>query len=134
MTTLTKLWRPVGLKELELIADSGWEKYPPRLTWQPIFYPVLNFEYAAQIANDWNTADPNSGYAGFVTAFEIPAAYFQKFEVQNVGGHQHNELWVPAEELDVFNAQITNGIYVEAEFYGSAFTGSKPELRIIAPR
>jgi hypothetical protein len=121
----TKLWRPVGVKELELIEQSGWKAYPPRLSWQPIFYPVLNFEYAAQIAREWNTADPNSGYAGFVTAFEIPAEYFKKFEVQNVGGAQHNELWVPAEELEEFNSKIITGIQVEAAFYAPAFTGVK---------
>ncbi|HEV2482639.1 MAG TPA: hypothetical protein VGS79_23400 [Puia sp.] len=37
-----KLYRPVGLKELELIRLSGWREFPPRLEWQPIFYPVLN--------------------------------------------------------------------------------------------
>ncbi len=129
MSLTSKLWRPVGLKELDLIAASGWKKFPPRLSWQPIFYPVLNFEYAAQIANEWNTADPNSDFSGFVTAFEIPTAYFQKFEVQNVGGHQHNELWVPAEELENFNTQLINGIWVEAAYYGLAYTKQKPVLR-----
>lgn len=121
----TRLWRPVGLKELELIELSGWKKFPPRLTWQPIFYPVLNFEYAAQIARDWNTNDPNSDYSGFVTTFEIPTEYFQSFEVQNVGGHQHNELWVPAEQLEEFNAKIQEPIKVEAAYYGDKYAGPK---------
>lgn len=38
------LYRPVGLAELELIAAAGWRAYPPRLAWQPIFYPVLTIE------------------------------------------------------------------------------------------
>lgn len=46
----TILYRPVGLKELQLIIDSGYKKFPPRLSWQPIFYPVLNQAYAEQIA------------------------------------------------------------------------------------
>ncbi|MDQ3711150.1 MAG: hypothetical protein M3388_02900 [Acidobacteriota bacterium] len=37
------LYRPVGLKELELIYDSGFSEFPPRLPHQPFFYPVLNF-------------------------------------------------------------------------------------------
>ena len=45
-----KLYRPVGTRELELIEKSGYEKYPPRLPEQPIFYPVLNEKYAAEIA------------------------------------------------------------------------------------
>ncbi len=45
-----KLFRPVGIRELKLIKDSGMTKFPPRLPEQPIFYPVLNIEYARQIA------------------------------------------------------------------------------------
>jgi hypothetical protein len=35
------MYRPVGPKELELIAASGYREFPPRLPDQPIFYPVL---------------------------------------------------------------------------------------------
>lgn len=45
-----KLFRPVGLIELGLIFDSEMRGFPPRLPEQPIFYPVLNREYASQIA------------------------------------------------------------------------------------
>jgi hypothetical protein len=38
----TILYRPVGPKELVLIAASGYREFPPRLPDQPIFYPVLN--------------------------------------------------------------------------------------------
>lgn len=51
---------------LHPIEASGWREFPPRLPEQPIFYPVLNEEYAVQIAHDWNV--PASG-AGFVTRF-----------------------------------------------------------------
>ena len=67
----TTLYRPVGLKEMELNVASGWRKFPLRLEWQPIFYPVLNQQYAEQIALDWNTKDEFSGYCGIVTAFDI---------------------------------------------------------------
>jgi hypothetical protein len=50
--TLT-LYRPVGQKELDLIAASGFTTYPSRLDWQPIFYPVLTEGYAAFIAREW---------------------------------------------------------------------------------
>lgn len=118
---LTTLYRPVGQKELDLIKTSGFKAFPPRLDWQPIFYPVLNQPYAAQIALEWNTKDAFSGYAGYVTAFDLPTAYLQKFEVQNVGGEIHNELWVPAEELDEFNNNIVGTIKVVEAFYGENF-------------
>jgi hypothetical protein len=49
MPTVT-LYRPVGPKELALIEATGWRAFPRRLPEQPIFYPVLNEEYAIQIA------------------------------------------------------------------------------------
>mgnify|MGYP006165151807 CR=1 FL=1 len=109
----TTLYRPVGPLELELIEQSGWKKFPPRLPEQPIFYPVMNEEYAVQIARDWNV--PASG-SGYVTKFDVDSEYLQKFEVQNVGGHMHNELWVPAEELEEFNSKIVGVIEVTQSF------------------
>src|ERR1043165_3176371 len=99
---LTTLYRPVGEKELELIKDSGYKRFPPRLGWQPIFYPVLNQQYAEEIALKWNTEDEFSGYAGHVTAFDLAQSYLMKFPVRNVGGEIHNELWIAAEELEDF--------------------------------
>ena len=43
--------------------------FPPRLPEQPIFYPVLNEEYAIKIARDWNAKDPVSGYVGYAAVF-----------------------------------------------------------------
>ena len=45
------LFRPVGEKEMILIAESDFKKFPPRLDWQPIFYPVLNEKYAIEISS-----------------------------------------------------------------------------------
>jgi hypothetical protein len=58
---------------LELIRASGFRAFPPRLPTQPFFYPVLNEEYAIQIARDWNTEDEMSGYEGFVLTFAARA-------------------------------------------------------------
>lgn len=46
MDGVTILYRPVGPNELALIEASGWTAFPPRLPEQPIFYPVMNEEYA----------------------------------------------------------------------------------------
>lgn len=110
----TTLYRPVGPKELELIEQSGWKMFPPRLPDQPIFYPVMNEEYAIQIARDWNVAASGSV---FVTKFEVDTAYLSRFIIQNVGGLIHNELWVPAEELEEFNKHIVVLIEVTKSFY-----------------
>ncbi|HEX9996422.1 MAG TPA: hypothetical protein VGB45_04700 [Abditibacterium sp.] len=120
------LYRPVGTKELELIEQLDFRAFPPRLEIQPIFYPVLNFDYAAQIARDWNTKDPVSGFAGFVTRFEINDDYAAKFAVHTVGTRgKHDELWIPAENLAEFNRNIVGPIEIVAAFYGDDFAGEQ---------
>jgi hypothetical protein len=107
------LYRPVGPEELELIKQANWSAFPPRLPEQPIFYPVLNEEYARRIARDWNV---KASGAGFVTKFEVERDYLNQFEVQTVGGSEHTEYWIPAERLAEFNQRIVGKIEVIAEF------------------
>ncbi len=109
------LYRPVGTGELALIRESGYLKYPPRLPEQPIFYPVLNEKYAAEIAAGWNVKY-NDDHKGYVTRFEIDDEYFRQFEVHTVGGEHHQELWVLADELAEFNRHIIGKIEVIGEF------------------
>ncbi|MCH5340198.1 MAG: hypothetical protein J1E01_01905 [Acetatifactor sp.] len=109
------LYRPVGTKELELIQNSGNLKFPPRLSDQPIFYPVLNEKYATEIAAGWNVKY-NDDHKGYVTKFEIDDQYYEQFEVHTVGASYHQELWIPAEELETFNQHIIGQIYVISEF------------------
>jgi hypothetical protein len=109
MSKTTTLFRPVSKKELQLIEQSGFRKFPPRLAEQPIFYPVTNLEYARQITVAWNLPAYGNGY---VTRFEVDSAYLAKFQVENVGDRHHNELWVPAEELEEFNRHIAGPIEV----------------------
>ena len=52
------LWRPTGPTELDLVRQSGWRVWPPRLPEQPIFYPVLDEDYAVRIARDWGVRRP----------------------------------------------------------------------------
>ena len=110
-----KLYRPVGTKELKLIEDSGFKRFPPRLPEQPIFYPVLNEKYATEIAANWNVKY-NDDHKGYVTEFEVDDAYCSKFEPQVVGADYHKEFWVPAEELEEFNEHIIGEIKVIKSF------------------
>jgi hypothetical protein len=50
------------------VEASGRREWPPRLPEQPIFYPVLDQEYATMIARDWNGKESGSGY---VTRFGV---------------------------------------------------------------
>lgn len=105
-----KLYRPVGKKELELIEQSDYTKFPPRLPQQPIFYPVLEKKYAQEIALKWNTKDKNSEYEGYVLEFEVQDSYISRFPIQTAGRQYQKELWVPAEELEEFNKHIIGKI------------------------
>ena len=91
--------------------------FPPRLPEQPIFYPVLNEEYAKQIARDWN-AQHNPDKIGYVTRFYVRSEYLKRYEIQTVGGSVHQEYWIPAEDLAEFNGNIVGKIEVVAEFRG----------------
>jgi hypothetical protein len=114
----TVLWRPVGQAELELIRASGGRAFPPRLAHQPIFYPVANEEYAVQIARDWNTKDAASGHVGYVTRFRVRSDFLARYPLETAGARRHQEYWIPAEEMDAFNAALVGPIEVVGEFRG----------------
>jgi hypothetical protein len=113
METIT-LYRPVGPEEISLIRQSGFKRFPPRLPGQPIFYPVLNKEYATQIARDWNAKNSGSGY---VARFQVNASFLSTYDVRTVGSGIHKEYWIPAEHLSQFNENIVGDIEVIAEYH-----------------
>ncbi|WP_457328878.1 hypothetical protein [Rhizobacter sp. P5_C2] len=113
MTETITMYRPTGPKELELVRESGFKRWPPRLPEQPIFYPVTNETYAVQIARDWNVGASGQG---FVTRFQVRADYMARFKVEKVGGAEHTEWWAPAEELEEFNDNIVGLIEVIRQF------------------
>ncbi|NUR32301.1 MAG: hypothetical protein HOV83_41725 [Catenulispora sp.] len=108
----TTLWRPVGPAELALLQESGFTTWPPRLPDQPIFYPVLNEQYATTIAAQWNVAASGSG---FVTRFAVQTSFARRYPTQQAGAAQHLELWIPAEDVQVLNAHLVGTIEVIAE-------------------
>ncbi|NUP46274.1 MAG: hypothetical protein HOW97_03010 [Catenulispora sp.] len=108
----TRLWRPVGPAELALLEASGFTAWPPRLPDQPIFYPVLNEEYAATIARDWNVAASGSG---FVTRFAVATSFARRYPTRQAGGRGHLELWIPAEDVPELNAHLAGPIVMVGE-------------------
>jgi hypothetical protein len=110
------LFRPVGQAEFDLIRQSGFTKFPPRLPEQPFFYPVLNEAYATQIARDWNTKDSRSGFVGYVLRFRIRKEFLKNYEVHTVGSSEHREYWIPAADLPILNDNIVRKIDVISEF------------------
>ncbi len=111
------LFRPVGQGELDLILRTG--RFPPRLPWQPMFYPVLDEAYAVELARDRNANDPASGRVGYVTRFRVRKEILERYDVHTVGGGHHREYCIPAEDLEELNQNIIGAIDVIAEFRGS---------------
>lgn len=112
METVT-LYRPTGPTELQLVKDSGFTKWPPRLPEQPIFYPVANEKYAKEIAIKWNIKDSKVGY---VTKFQVKKEFMDKYEIHQVGAVHHTEWWIPANELEDLNKNIVGLIEVVGEY------------------
>ena len=112
-TTIT-VYRPTGPIELNLVRQSGCKRWPPRLPEQPIFYGVTNAAYAQQIATQWNI--PASG-VGFVTRFEVRQSFMDRFQLHQVGGANHPEWWIPAEDLDELNENIVGLIELIGEYH-----------------
>jgi len=81
---------------------------------QPIFYPVLaeayaTEAYATKIARDWNA--PRDG--GSVTRLQVRRDFMRRHPVQDAGGREHLEYWIPAEDLPACNNAIV-GQWLEA--------------------
>ena len=108
-----ELWRPTGPEEIELVRASGSRRWPPRLPDQPIFYPVLNEDYATRIARDWNVKASGVGY---VTRFRVRKSFLDRYDVQQVGGETILEYWIPAEDLEEMNDNIVGIIEEVARF------------------
>ncbi|MBT8226149.1 MAG: hypothetical protein HKP61_06490 [Dactylosporangium sp.] len=107
--------RPVRPAELKLIRARGLRAFPPRLPDQPIFYPVLSEAYAVRIAREWNVAASGAGY---VTRFRVATSCARRYSSRAAGGDDLRELWIPAQELAEFNANLVGPIEVVAEFSG----------------
>ncbi len=118
MRPVITLFRPVGQTELDLIRSSGFRAFPPRLPDQPYFYPVVNIDYATQIARDWNARDPQSGYVGYGVRFQVDSEALAPYPIHQVGDVTHREYWIPAKDLQNFNEKIVGNIEVIAEFRG----------------
>jgi hypothetical protein len=122
-----RLFRPVGLGELRQIAAAQFLAFPARSEAAAPFAPSIDLEHARQIARDWIATDERAGFVGFVTQFDVSAAFMSSFPVQSSGPTCHREIWVPAEREAEFNAQIKGAIRIVETFVGARFGGTLPE-------
>jgi hypothetical protein len=60
-----------------------------------------------------------------VTEFKVDEAYLSQFDEHVVGTAIHRELWIPAEQLELFNQHILEPIELIDAFYGDEYKGIK---------
>jgi hypothetical protein len=113
-----KLFRSVGEKEFRIIQQRGFKSFPARLPGQPVFHPVLNKQYAMELAAKHNAADISS-YRNYVLEFEVDDDYISWFDVETKGAEYRQEYDIPAEQLDEFNSHI-NGLISVVGVYNKA--------------
>lgn len=51
-----------------------------------------------------------------MTRFDVSERFLSAYEKKIVGGREHEEYWIPAEDLDAFNQAIVGKIEVIEEF------------------
>jgi hypothetical protein len=51
-----------------------------------------------------------------VTRFQVQRAFLDRYPVQLAGGRDHQEHWIPADELECLNQAIVGEIEVVREF------------------
>ena len=67
----------------------------------------------APFRRDWNVHDSGAGY---VTRFRVRRDFILKYPVQTVGASEHQELWIPADELHALDQNIVGEIEIIAVF------------------
>lgn len=53
---------------------------------------------------------------GFVTRFAVRKSFLDRYRRHVVGAREHEEYWIPAEDLPAFNDNILGNIEVIARF------------------
>lgn len=91
-----------------MIQQTGFKHFPARLPGRHVIHPVLNKQYASELAAK---QDPNS-YRNYVLEFEVDDNYISWFEIKNKDTEYRKELSVPAEQMDEFNSHIDGLISV----------------------
>ncbi len=107
--TTTTLYRPIGSQELALIEASGWREFPPHPPERPTSNPVTDETYARQLAQK---TCHKLDELGFVTRFAVLDEFLSRYERKVVGAREHEEYWIPAEDLTAFNAAIDGRIEI----------------------
>jgi hypothetical protein len=113
MSETVTMYRPIGPLELQLVSESGFRRWPPRIPEQPIFYAITNERHAIEIATRWNVKDSGIGY---IAKFAVRSEFVERYVIQEIGEAHQAEWWIPEEDLEELNDNIVGLIEVIGEY------------------
>ena len=121
-----KLYRPVGLTELEAIAATNYRGFPKGRGADSGIDLMLDREQAERMARDWHTNDAVSGFVGFLTELDLPFSLLGRYGITNATS-DHRMLRIPSDDLDRLVARLPEPIRIVQHFTGSRFSGAISE-------
>mgnify|MGYP001475931833 CR=1 FL=1 len=106
------LFRPVGKAEYDLIAESGFTAYPPRLPEQPIFYPVLNEKMPEKLRRSGIGDTPTPSIRGMLrpsksmmhTSLNFLCGWLVQAIIRNYGFLQKN--WIILTDISLVKSRF----------------------------
>ncbi|VXB80417.1 conserved hypothetical protein [Flavobacterium sp. 9AF] len=125
MKTIT-LYNPVGEIELCEIAKKEFKLFPTLLDLPLTLYASI--KEAKEIAEKLYTKDEIKNFLGFVLEVDITEEDFFKLSVQNSNNEDNWKYTVTLENLEFFNAIITDKIRIVDVFIGTNFKKNKNDL------
>lgn len=75
---------------------------------------MLHESFAHRIASQWNVQQSGIGY---VLRFKVRKEYVDPMPVYIIGGPEHREYRIPAEEIEELNRNIVGSIEVLATYH-----------------
>jgi hypothetical protein len=117
------LFRPVGFGELQLVRNSGWTRFPPRLPDEPIFYPIGDEDDAIQIARTWSL---KTGVSCYVLRFAVDVTFLTRHPLQRARNAAQREYRILAGGLEELDDHILGAIELIASFYKELDNAREP--------
>lgn len=110
-----ELYRPLDTDEFRAVEESGFKKFPARTGKQPLFTVLLSEEGASRIASRMRT-DRTMENKSYVVSFTVDDAYISQFPVHGSDEADADALWIPAEEMTIFNEHLVGDIRLRASY------------------
>lgn len=128
------LFRPTGLKDLQVARDAGWSARPAYRPDRSTFYPVTSQRSAEQIALDRTSVLPASDGPGPVTRFATSMDCAAGHPGHLAGSKEDDEPRVAADALSASKTKPVEPVSVALPYRSKQPTSSKKPMKRVEPR